>query len=439
MKTEEIMEILLDYSPFGKKLVFGINRKKYTRKIKRSIWNKLIKILVWFRRSWKSYIFRYLIYYLITRKKIEKENILFINLEDDRLFWNRNVKNLRQIYETYLENMRPKWKIYIFFDEIQVIKWWESFIRTLYEQNNDIEIFLTGSNSDLLSSEISSSLSWRFLEFKIYPLDFKEYLYFHNLNINSKNKYLKNKIEIKSLFNKYLKYWWLPEILEINNEEQIEMYLEWIFNKIVIDDIVKRFNIRNVELIELINKYLITNISWILSYKNIENSIKHYSHNISHTTLTDYINYIKKWFIIYDIWKFDWKIKSIFDTYKKYYVLDLWIREVKKLNSTNDLSKKIENLVFMKLLQDDEKIYYWQDDKQKEIDFITKNKNKFDKYQVISYLNPKNINRELWNFRLSDKYIKWDNFLITIENSEILDYKWTKINKINIIEWLLGI
>jgi len=280
MKTENILQVLLDYSPFWKRLDFWIKREKYTSRIEKHIWSKLIKVLVWFRRSWKSYIFRYLIDFLISKKWVNQNNIIFLNLEDDRLYWNRNIETLREIYETYLIQLKPIWKIYLFLDEIQLIQWWESFIRTIYEQNEDIEIFLTGSNSDLLSNEISSSLSWRFIEFTIFPLDFWEYLQFNWLKISNKIDLIKYKKEIVILFDKYLKFWGLPEILELKNDEQIRWYLKSVFTKIVIDDIVKRFSIRNIELLELLNKYIITNIWWILSYKRIENALKTYWYNI---------------------------------------------------------------------------------------------------------------------------------------------------------------
>ena len=439
MEKELILEILLDYSPFWKRLEYWINREYYTNQIKQHIWSKLIKVLVWFRRSWKSYIFRYLIDYLITKLKVNINNILFINLEDDRLFWNRNIETLRLIYETYIEKISPKWKIYLFLDEIQLIDWWESFIRTLYEQNSNIEIYLTGSNSDLLSSEISSSLSWRSMEFKIYPLDFKEYLVFNNLEIKSSLDLIKNKIKVNSLFDRYMKFWWLPEVLELKNDEQIRGYLKGIFTKIVIDDIVKRFNIRNIELIELLNKYLITNIWWILSYKSIENALKSYWYNLSHITLLDYIDSIKKWFILFDLNKFDFKIKTIFNNFKKYYALDLGIREVEKINFDNDLSKKLENLVFLKLLKEEKKVFYGQDENKKEIDFIVQNDESFDLYQVISNLNIENEARELWNFVISNKYIKWNNYIVTMDKTELIEYKGISIKKINILEWLLGI
>lgn len=438
MKKENILQILFDYSPFWRRLPFWINRKKYTSIIEENIWSKLIKILVWFRRSWKSYIFRYLIDYLITSKLVNPDNIIFLNLEDDRLYWNRKIEILREIYETYLKSLNPVWKVYLFFDEIQLIPWWESFIRTIYEQNNDIEIFLTWSNSDLLSSEISSSLSWRFIEFNIFPLDFREYLEFNWIILSNEIDLIKYKKEINNLFDKYLQYWWLPEIIELKNDEQIKWYLKSVFTKIVIDDIVKRFWIRNIELLELLNKYLITNIWWILSYKKIENALKMYSYNISSQTLSDYIDFIKKGFIIYDISKFDWKIKHIFNNFKKYYVLDLWIREVEKINFDNDLSKKIENLVFMKLFMQNKKIYYGQDDNSKEIDFIVFNNNKFDKYQIVTNLTYENESRELWNFVLWSKYIDWANFLITYDDfTETLNYKSVKIQKINIVNFLL--
>ena len=363
---------------------------------------------------------------------------MFLNLEDDRLYWYRKIEILREIYEVYLNWLKPVWRIYLFLDEIQLIQWWESFVRTIYEQNNDIEIFLTWSNSDLLSSEISSSLSWRFIEFNIFPLDFREYLEFNWFIISNEIELIKYKKDINNLFDRYLQFWGLPEILELKNDEQIKWYLKSVFTKIIIDDIVKRFGIRNIELLELLNKYIITNIWWILSYKKIENALKMYSYNISSQTLSDYIEFIKKWFIIYDVSKFDWKIKHIFNNFKKYYVLDLWIREVEKINFENDLSRKIENLVFMKLFMQDNEIYYGQDEKGKEIDFIVLNNNKFDKYQVVINLTLENEVRELWNFVLWNKYIDWTNFLITTDNStEILNYKWVEIKKINIINFLL--
>jgi len=163
-----------------------------------------------------------------------------------------------------------------------------------------------------------------------------------------------------------------------------------------------------------------------------------YWYNISHQTLSDYIEFIKKWFIIFDISKFDWKIKHIFNNFKKYYVLDLWIREVEKINFDSDLSKKIENLVFMKLFEKGNKLYYWQDESGKEIDFIVLNNDKFDKYQVITNLTSENESCELWNFVLWSKYINWANFLITTDNStEALFYKSVQIKKINIINFLL--
>ena len=440
MNKENIFQILLDYCPFWTKLDYWINRKFYTDNIIEQLGSKLVKVLVWFRRSGKSYILRYIINYLIEKKAINKNNILYLNFEDDRLFNFRNVENLRFIYETYLEKINPSWKIYILFDEIQVINWWESFIRTLYERGDNIEIFLTWSNSNLLSYEINSLLSWRFIEFNIYPLDFKEFLLFNWIEIASEKSYLKNKIEINRYFNEFIKYWALPEILEFPTEKQKIWYLKSVFNKIILDDIVSRFKIRNVELIKIVNKYLLTNIWWVLSAKRVINWIKSYWFQINNVTLIEYIDYIKKWFLIYDISRFDWKINRVFESSKKYYCLDLWIREVEKINFDNDLSKKLENLVFIKLIKDQVEVYYWQDDNQKEIDFLIKKWNKFTNIQVCKKLDEQNMEIELWSFVLSNKYQECKKIVISLENSnEELIYKWNQISVINIIYYLLGI
>jgi uncharacterized protein len=437
------LTVLSAWSPWGSRLASGIKRPLYLDQIIKNLETNIIKVFVGFRRSGKSYLMRQLIDYLLNEKQINPNNICYLNLEDDRLNNNLDLTSLRFIFETYEQSIRPQGKIYFLLDEIQLIDNFEKFLRTLYElKNKDIEIFITGSNSQLLSSEISSSLSGRFLEFTVFPLNFSEFLLFKGMLINNQKSYIKHQSDIKMYFEEFLEFGGLPEIIFLPQAEQKINYLRGVLAKIVLDDIVKRFKIREINNFEKTMNFILSGTSNIINAAKIAKHIYGNKTGLAQEHLiSKYINYAKQAFLFFELEKFNWKLSRIFETSKKYYTLDLGIRETCKSNLDNDYSRKLENLVFLKLKQSQVKFFYGMDNNNKEIDFLVDNNNVFDKYQISANLNKENQRRELNNFVLANKYLdKGKNFILTLNAEEsTIKYKNQFIQQKNIINFLLDL
>ena len=301
-----------------------------------------------------------------------------------------------------------------------------------------MEIILTGSNSGLLSSELGSNLAGRFIEFFILPFSFSEYLRYSKLNIKSESDYNRHQDKIRSLFYEYIKYGGLPEHFSITTEKAKYSYLEGIINKVILDDIIKRFSVKNTFLIEKILYYLTSNIGNIISYSRVKGYIKNLGLEIKQDTIVNYIEYLLKSFALFEVSKFDWKSKRIFAGSKKYYSIDPGMVNLYK-GLSNNFSKQLENLVYIELKRRDEvkNIHYASNGK--EIDFITETKKDiFNKYQICQELTNTNKDRELKAFSIVDKYLhKGENTLITLEDyEEKLNFNGVKINKRNLIKYL---
>ncbi len=353
----------------------------------------------------------------------------------------QSINGLQNIYNIFKQKISSDNKKLLIFDEIQIIPKWERFIRIIYERDKDINIIITGSNRDLLSSELSSRLAGRSIEYKIFPFNFKEFLLYHKINIKNKNDYLKNKEIIDKLYYKFFKYGGLPEIFSINTEFTKYTYLNGIINKIILDDIIKRFNVKNIQLLEGVLIYILSGIGNITVINRLTNKIEAIKNiSINQKTIKDYISYFIKSFTLFDIPKLNWKLSRVFESTKKYYSIDLGIISAKTSNFDNIESKKLENLVFLHLLQKQSPIYFGQDNLNKEIDFITQENNFFNRYQVSKTLTPDNTNREINNLVLCNKYLqKGENFIISEDPSNHITYKNTDIHIKNIVEFLLDI
>ncbi|OGJ52203.1 hypothetical protein A2335_04630, partial [Candidatus Peregrinibacteria bacterium RIFOXYB2_FULL_32_7] len=402
-----------------------IEREEYFDFLKKNIDSRVIKVVSGFRRSGKSFLLKQLVEFLKNKKKINEENIFFINFEHDLLFSHRNLDDLRKLFEIFKENIWRKGKIYIFLDEIQLVTGWESLVRTLYEEGqNNFDIFITGSNSSLLSSEFSSALSGRVIEMTVYPFSFNEFLLYNKLCVQKEKDFYQNKILVKQLFNDYFLYGGIVESFSLEKEFK-KNYFESLFRKVLLDDIIKRFKVRDVSAIENLYKFIISDIGSILSPKNIEISLSKTGYKLSVPTLYTYIDYLIKSFALFELKKFDWKLHSVFDGSFKYFLVDNGFLRALNLNKRDIKEKLLENLVFMHLKRQGYEIYYGRDDKGKEIDFLVKNKTKFTKIQVTLELNANNYERELNNFVLASKHnIKGENLLLTMEdNEEKISYK----------------
>ncbi len=418
--------------------VQGIERD-YNKELFSASNSKPIKIITGFRRSGKSFLVQMVAKALIEQKKIVLANLLYLNFEDYRLTEIQNINDLDAVVQMFLHELALPGKKLLIFDEIQLVPDWDKLIRTLYEKERDIEIFLTGSNSELLSSEIGSNLAGRYVSFEILPFSFKEFLSYQELIIDTEKDFYKNAASIKRSFTQYQKFGGLPEIFTINNANTKYSYLQGILSKVILDDIIQRFHVRQPILIEKIIHFMHVAVGNIISPTRVANFLKSEGIQTKQDTISTYMDYIVKTFAMYEVDRFDWKLKRIFNTNKKYYSVDTGLINLFP-SLGNNYPKQLENLVFLKLKKSFSSIYYGTLENGKEIDFIAQDKsNNFYKFQVTQTVTSENKTRELSSFILSDKYLhKMNNILLTMdEKEETLQIEGCVIEKKYLLKWLL--
>ncbi len=403
--------------------------------------SKPIKIVTGFRRTGKSFLVQMVARALIESKQFSLNNILYLNFEDYRLSAIKNIVSLDSVVQSFLNEFSGSGRKLLIFDEIQYVSEWDKLIRTLYEKERNVEILLTGSNSELLSSEIGSNLAGRFIEFQILPFSFKEFLACQKLIIRNEIDFYTHFSSIKLFFSQYLEFGGLPEILSIKNPNTRYSYLQGIVSKVILDDIIERFNVRQPFIIEKILQYLHSAIGNVISVTRVNNILKQQNLQIKGDTVSTYIDYIAKTFAIYSVDRFDWKLNRIFETHKKYYAVDTGIVNL-FAQMNHHYSKLLENIVFLKLKKKYRSVYYSSAPGNKEIDFIAKDQSgSYHKYQVTVSLTAENKDRELSAFVAADKYMdQMSNTLLSMDEDEKhLQFYDVSIAQKNLLKWLLDL
>lgn len=412
----------------------GIKRKKYFNEIYESIGSKPIKVVSGFRRVGKSFLIKQIAKKLLENKKFLLENILYLNFEDYELLWFRNGDWVLELLQTFETSIASAWSKLILLDEIQLVENWNTVIRTIYEKWN-YEIIITGSNSELLSSEIGSNLAWRFIEFQILPFEFSEFLTYNNIITTNPNDIIRHKIEIYKLFERYLSWWGLPEVFDITNIETKAAYIKWIIEKVILDDIIQRFGVRQIDSFQKTLYFIFSCIGQDVSIVNIYNKFLAITQkSITQNQIIKYLSYIVKSFCLYSIPRFDWKLNKIFETAKKYYAVDAWLISVLQQNNTEKTERNLENIIFLHLKKYFNKVEYIGWNHLAEIDFLVKDWNwNHIKIQVCYEINDTNSKREIGN--LIKTQIEWRNILIYKENKTTSTIQ--SIEMINIVDFLI--
>lgn len=382
-------------------------REFYLNKITKYLDNiELIKVLIWQRRVWKSYIMKQIIDFLKTQKNINSDNIIYINLEIDYLKYETVAK-----LDTYIKSkIKNKNRYYLFIDEVQEVLWWEKLLNSYRSDDKiDIDIFITWSNANLLSSDLSTYLSGRYIDFEIMPFSYIEYLWYFKQE-NTKQNFLN-----------YLNFSWISELYKLEDTESKINFLKSIKDSIVLKDIVKKYNIKDIDLLEKLFFYLSWNIWNLFSLNSIVRKLKWLEIKSNTTTIWNYINFLEKTYILHWVSRYDLKWKKILEWEKKYYLNDLWFNNF--FNSSYDIWwwKKLENIVYNHLRQNWYKIYVWNI-WNLEVDFVAE-KGKEIIYIQVAYLitDEEVFKREFWNLeQIKDNYKK-----IVLSLDEVLiDYKW---------------
>ena len=356
-----------------------IVREKYIEKIQPFIGKEIIKVFVGQRRVGKSYLLFQIIDKILENDP--KANIIYINKELEEYTEVRNWKDML----SYVKKQSNSNKNYVFIDEIQDINEFERGLRDLQARGN-YDIYCTGSNANLLSGELATYLSGRYIEIKIYSLSYSEFLKFHKLE-NTKNS-----------FDIFIKYGGLPYLRNIDLTDDIVFeYTKGIYHTILYKDIINRYQIRNTNLLENLIKYLADNTGSIVSATRISKYLKSQAIQVTPKVIISYLEYLRNAFFVFRVQRADIHGKKIFESGEKYYFEDLGLRHTVLKYEPKDIHKILENLVYQHLLYSGFNVFIGHE-KGKEIHFVADKQNSKIYVQVAYLLHEENtLNRELNN------------------------------------------
>ena len=395
-----------------------LKREIYLSRIRGFYDSDLIKILVGIRRCGKSVILKQIIEE-IKEKGIEEDHILYINFEFVEF---EDLKDYKKLNGYIKEKIKDNKKYYIFLDEIQNVEKFEIIVNSLRASLENISIFITGSNSKLLSNELSTVLSGRYVLFNIYPLTYKEYIELTG----------KNSKEEESFWD-FVKWGGLPNRVQFTDEINIKDYLHSVFDSIILRDVVERLGLKDTTLFNLILQYLIDITGREFSANNIIKYLKSEGKITSTETLYTYIDALCKALIIQKIYRYDIHGKAILKTLNKYYMTDLGIAQIKNNNFEINKCFAIENVVFNELVARGYEVYIGKLSPG-EIDFIASKSGRRKYFQVAYLLSDNNVKeREFGTLRkIEDNYPK---YVISLDKT---DFSQNGIMHKNIVDWLLG-
>ena len=403
-----------------------INRDEYLSILKNFKDQQIIKVITGIRRCGKSTLLEIYQDYL-KGNGVQENQIISINFENADY---EELQDRKKLYE-YIKGLLIKdKKTYIFLDEIQNVKDFEKTVDSLFI-NKDVDLYITGSNAYMLSSELATLLTGRYIEIKMLPLSFKEYM-----------SAFEDKTDISKKFSAYLRYSSFPQAVEFYkiNPNNIHLFLDGIYNTILFKDVMQRNGINDKNVLEKVTKYLYDNIGNRTSLKSITDNLEGIEKNSSYNTISNYVDALIESYLIFKANRYDIKGKEILKTQEKYYAVDIGLRYyMLGQESGRDMGHILENIVYLELLRRGYEVFIGKYD-DLEVDFVARKPEGNEYYQVAlttrsnEYDDNKILNRERTPLKkINDNYPK---YLLTLDDD--LDTDFEGIRKINAIDWLLG-
>lgn len=392
-----------------------IERVEYLEKIKKWKDKDVIKVVTGIRRCGKSTLFDLYIEYLKSIG-IKEDHIISINLESLDYAFN----NYKELYDYVINLIKDKEKYYVFLDEIQNLSDFQRVVDALYIKKN-IDVYITGSNAVLLSGELVTLISGRYIEIKVLPLSFKEYKDYYNVEGDEK------------LYLKYINNSSFPYTLKLENSDEIDEYLESTYNTIIVKDIAARKKITDIGMLKSVTEFLFSSIGSIMSVKKIADTLTSNGRNISVHTVESYLDSLTESYIFNKVSRYDIKGRQHLETKNKYYATDVTMRYAVLGRKDLDAGHILENIIYLELIRRGYKVYIGKVG-EKEIDFVAVNKEGTVYYQVAyTTRDEKTLDRELSPLMsINDHYPK---YILTMDIDPEVDYNG--IRKMNVIDWLL--
>lgn len=316
----------------------GYFRKEYIEKISASLGNSLVKVLTGQRRSGKSYLLRMIIKHLLLKEKIESKNILYLNMEMYELSTIDSAVKLMDLIAEYREQLRPKGKVYLFLDEIQEINGWEKVINSLSQDHAaEYEIFLSGSNAHLLSKELASYLTGRYLPIEIFPFSYGEYC-----DMTGQKR-------ASDSFSVYVQHGGMPETLNLRDDETIRNYLITLRDSILLNDIVLRYRVRDVALLQRLCAFLSDSIGSLFSVNSVVRHLNSSGYKTNVETVANHVKYLCDSYLFHEAPRFDIQGKKVLSGERKYFLNDCSFRYYVTPSFDPGIGKYLENTVYLHL------------------------------------------------------------------------------------------
>jgi len=400
-----------------------IKRERYMQQVRDFIDKPVIKVITGMRRSGKSAMLELTKEELLSRG-VANEHIISMNFESLRY---EHLKDYRSLYRAVSEKAEQvDGRLYILLDEIQEVSEWEKAINS-FRVDFDCDIYITGSNARLLSGELATLLAGRYVEIRIYPLDFNEYLDFANANPEESG------FTRQQHFANYLRYGGLPGIHHIKwDDTRIMQYLTDIYRSVLLKDIIERNNIRDTALLESVVQYIMDNIGNTFSAKTISDFLKNQGRKLSTETVYNYLDALENAFLIHKAVRFDIKGKKILETQQKYYLSDLGLRHAVMGYRDNDIAGVLENVVYLDLLRRGYTVNIGKQDVA-EVDFVANKADNRIYLQVCYVLTEENTIREFSPLEaIQDHYEKY-----VVSTDTLMQINRNGIRQKNIINFLM--
>lgn len=391
-----------------------IERKDYLEKLKKWKDKDLIKVVTGIRRCGKSTLFELYMNYLKS-KGIKENHIIAINLENP----DNEFKDYKELYQFIKKQIKDEKNYYVFLDEIQNVPEFQKAVDGLYIIKN-VDVYITGSNAYLLSGELATLLTGRYIEIKMYPLSLKEYAQYYEKQIDER------------LYLDYINKSSFPYALKLDQTE-IDEYLDALYNTILLKDVAQRKKIADITALKAVTKFMFNNIGNCLSIKKIADTLTSDGRPISVHTVESYLESLVECFIFNKVARFDIKGKQYLQSGEKYYATDVTMRYALLGRRNVDAGHMLENIVYLELIRRGYKVYIGKAG-EKEVDFVAENKEGFAYFQVAYTTREETtLERELEPLKnINDHYPK---YILTMDIDPIVDFNGIK--KINVLDWLI--
>jgi len=392
-----MFEKLVSYNFWkGEEIEVGFFRQAYVDRLAPFLGNSLVKIVLGQRRTGKSYVLRMLMRHLIEERNVPPQNIFYVNMDIQPLRFIRNSQVLMEMLEEYRKQLRPAGKVYVFLDEVQEIEGWENAVNSLSQDyTTPYEVFVTGSNAHLLSTELSTYLSGRYVTLDVFPFSYAEYLaYFHETRGASS-------------VAAYLRLGGLPELYRLDGEEIRRNYLSSLRDSIVLRDIVQRHQVRDTALLNRLIDFITDSQGAMVSVNKIVGTLAVEGVSTNVETLGAYLGYLCESYFIHEVQRFDIKGRRLLAGERKYYLNDLAFKSQLMSGVNPSAGRMLENIVYLHYRREGYRIHTGRVG-QGEIDFVLQKGNEV-KYVQVCYLlgDDRVMQREFGNLeRTGNNYQK---------------------------------